>query len=173
VLLADCAVIDIWDQSTPIEFRNIAGKWTTHTLDYLATYADGRIVGYAVKPWRNVYDDQGRPTDFKLNMGRVRTAAGHPIRIVTERSFSRVQVQDARTMHRWSRHLDREADGIVRGLLPRLHGCFPVSTIRDLARIEGRAFGAVVRAFREGLIVKAEPRRLDINTLVQVNRHAH
>lgn len=173
LLLADTSVVDIWDQPPPIRFRNIHGTWTDHTLDYLANYVDGREIGYAVKPRRHVFDEHGQPTEFRRNMGRVRTAAAHEIRIVTEKSFSRVQVQDARTMHRWFRQPDTEADAIVRGLLPTLHGCFPIRTIRDLSGLEGRAFGAVVRAYREGLLVKAEKKRLDIGTLVQVNSHAH
>lgn len=173
MLLADNAVVDIWDQPPPIPFRNIAGKWSEHTLDYLAAYANERMIGYAVKPWRKVFDKDSQPTEFMLNMRRVRTAAGYEIRIVTEKSFSRMQVQDARTMHRWSRQIDPDADAVVRGIIPTLHGCFPVRTIRDLSALEGRAFGAVVRAFREGLLIKAEKKRLDIETLVQVNRHAH
>jgi hypothetical protein len=173
VLLADTAVVDIWDQPPLIEYRNIAGKWTHHTLDYRAEYADGQVIGYAVKPWRKVVDENGVPTEFALNMRRVRTAAGHEVRIVTEKSFSRIQLQDARTMHRWSRQTDTEADAVVRGIIPTLRGFFPVRTIRDLSELEGRAFGAVVRVFREGLLIKAERKRLDIDTLLQVNRHEH
>ena len=123
--------------------------------------------------WRKVVDENGEPTEFALNMRRVRTAAGHEVRIVTEKSFSRVQLQDSRTMHRWSRQTDAEADAVVRGIIPTLRGSFPIRTIRDLSELEGRAFGAVIRAFREGLLIKAERKRLDIDTLLQVNRREH
>lgn len=171
VLLSDLTVVDIWDQSPPVRFRNINGKWTTHTLDYLVAYADGRMVGYAVKPFAKVVDKDGQSTEFARNMRRVRTAAGHEIRIVTEKSFSMVQVQDARIMHRWSRQADDEADAVVRRVIRTLRGNFPIRTIKDLSGLEGRAFGAVVRALRSGLLVKAEAKRIDIDTLVQ--RHAH
>jgi len=173
MLLCDTAVIDIWDQPPVICFLNIAGKWTRHTLDYRAEYQDGRIIGFAVKPWSKVVDQQGNPTEFARNMARVRTAAGHEIRIVTERSFSRVQVQDAQIMHTWSRESDPHADSVVRAIIPTLRGTFPLRTIQDLSGLGGRAYGAIIRAFRDGLLVKVEPKRLDLGTLLQAVRHDH
>ena len=173
MLMSDTAVIDVWDQPPPIVFRNILGKWTDHTLDYLVLYSDGNQIGYAVKPRRQVVNEDGGPSDFARNMRRVRTAAGFPIRIVTEQSFSAIQVQDARTLHRYHRQTDAEADAMVRDVIGSLNGAFQVRTIRDLSGLEGRAFGAVVRAYRAGLLVKAERRRLDIDTLVERARHVH
>lgn len=167
ILLSDLAVVDIWDQPPAIEYCNVAGAWTHHTLDYRAEYEDGRLIGFAVKPWEKVVDEEGNPTEFARNMARVRTAAGHKIRIVTERSFSRVQIQDARTMYRWFRETDPEADAVVRAIIPTLRGSFPLRTIQDLSGLGGRAYGSVVRAFREGLLVKAEHKRLDLDTLLK------
>ncbi|GAB5429894.1 MAG: hypothetical protein Devi2KO_33530 [Devosia indica] len=173
ILLTDRSVIDIWDQPPAIEYINIAGQKTHHTLDYRAEYKDGRLVGYAAKPWRNVYDDEGNPTEFALNMRRVRAAAGHKIQIVTERSFSRIQIQDARVMYTWCRQSDPGADAAVREIIPTLRGTFALRVIQDLSGLGGRAYGAIVRAFRDGLLVKAERKRLDIGTLIKVARHDH
>ncbi|SMQ68626.1 hypothetical protein SAMN06295905_1607 [Devosia lucknowensis] len=172
ILLSDTSLIDIWDQPPPIPLRNRAGKKTTHTLDYLAVYADGRKVGYAVKPSRKVFDEHGNPTEFVELMGRVRTAAGFEIRIVTEKSFSRSQVQDARLMHRWSRQSDPEADAVVRDIVRSLQGSYPVRTIKDLSGLKGRAFGAVVRAYRDGLLTKADGKRLHVDSMVRTVRDA-
>lgn len=173
MLLTDRWVIDIWDQPPLFEYRNIAGKWTHHTLDYRAEYQDGRFIGFAVKPWNKVFDQEGNPTEFARNMARVRAVAGHEIRIVTERSFSRVQVQDAQIMYTWSRQVDPTADAVVREIIPTLHGTFPLRTIQDLSGLGGRAYGAIVRAFRDGLLVKSEHKRLALDTLLQGARHDH
>jgi hypothetical protein len=171
ILMSDTAVVDIWDQPTAIGFVDINGRWTRHTLDYLAYYADGRIIGFAVKPYRKVWDENGHPSDFWHNMRRVRTAAGHPVRIVTERSFSRIQIQDARTTHRYSRQSDPDADIQVKRTIAGLHGALPISTIRDLSGLGGRCFGAVVRAIHSGVLTKAEERRINIDCLVERTRH--
>ncbi len=173
MLLCDTAVVDIWDQPPAIPYRNVAGAWTRHTLDYRAEYADGRFIGFAVKPWQKVVDQKGKPTEFARNMARVRAAAGHEVRIVTERSFSRVQVQDAQIMHTWSREADPEADSVVRAIIPTLRGTFPLRTIQDVSGLGGRAYGAVIRAFRDGRLVKAEHKRLGLGTLLKAVRHDH
>ncbi len=173
MLLTDLSVVDIWDQPPLIKYRNIDGERTDHTLDYRAEYAGGRLVGFAVKPWKKVYDEDGKPTKFARNMARVRAAVGHEIRIVTERAFSRVQVQDAQIMYTWSRENDPHADAVVREIIATLRGTFPLRTIQDLSGLGGRAYGAIVRAFRDGLLVKAEHKRLDLDTLLQVVRHDH
>lgn len=169
MLLTDRSVVDVWDQPPKIDYTTIDGRLTDHTLDYLARHDNEQVIGYAVKPYDKVYDENGEFTEFGLNMQRVRAAAGHQIRIVTERSFSRTQIRDARILFRWSRQSDPEADYVVRNIIRSLNGAVPISTIRDLSGLGGRAFGAVVRAMGDGLLDKAEKKSIKIDTLVKRN----
>jgi hypothetical protein len=171
LLMSDPNVTDIWDQPPPIQYRNFRGKWATHTLDYKATYRPVEI-GYMVKPSSKVKNEDGTPSDFARNIGRIRAAAGHRIKLVSEKSFSRIQVQDARLMLRWHRQKDPDADARIVSVIGNLRGAFPIRTAIELSGLENRAFGALVRAYRAGLLAKAEKRRFDLDTLVEVV-HAH
>lgn len=166
LLLADRSVEDIHDQPPAIHFQDAEGKARKHTLDYLVVYKDSRKVGFAVKPYSRVYAPDGSPLPFVDLMGRVQRAAGHEVRIVTERSFSRVQIQDAQLMHSCSRDDDPDADRIVSEASARLNGVFPLKTLVELSGIEGRAYRAAVRLVREGLLAKHEPQRLTPDALV-------
>lgn len=160
ILLADRTVKDIHDQAQAIHFVDAVGDSRKHTLDYLVTYSDGRKVGFAVKPHQRVYNSDGSPRPFVDLMGRVQSAAGHEVRLVTEQSFSRVQIQDAELMHSCSRDEDPVADRIVSEVIVKLNGVFPIKTLIQLSGIEGRAFRAAVRLVRNGVLQKYGSGRL-------------
>lgn len=170
MLLADTSCVDVWEQPPAITFTAIDGVKRHHTLDFLATFEDGRKRGYACKVYEKIWKPDGTPTDIHRNIARVSAMAGFPIRIVTEKSFSRIQIQDAQLMHQCSNDRDPEADEAVLMAMKDLRGDFPVRTLAQVTGLQGRAFRAAVRQFRAGRLIKAQKRRFDIDTLVSV-RH--
>ncbi|CAN7373097.1 hypothetical protein [Devosia sp. LjRoot3] len=167
MLLADPNVNYVWEQPPAISFLDIEGTPRKHTLDFLATYSDGRQIGFACKPHKKVWNDDGSPTKFRRDMARVAAIAGFPIKIVTEKSFSRIQLQDAQLMHICNSDTDEEADAAVLSVMQGLKGTFPVRTLADITSLEGRAFRSAVRLFRAGRLVKCQKRRFAIDTLVE------
>ncbi|WP_338610600.1 TnsA endonuclease N-terminal domain-containing protein [Pelagibacterium nitratireducens] len=171
VLLTDRHVVDIWDQAPPVTYFDELGESHTHTFDFLVTYACGKQIGYAVKPHDRAYrvEENGfRP--FVDQMARVRRACGHEVRIVTEKSFSRVQDRDAELTFHYLRRPDNEADAAVLEAAHTLNGIYPLKTLRKISGVGPRFFGSVVRLIAAGKLAKRSVTRLDPDSKIETVR---
>jgi len=149
LLVTSAGVVDIWDQPTPIEYVDGDGEVRRHTADYLVTMSDGRKVLVAVKP-------AGSATrhDLRTTLGLIRAqmpmSFADEIVLVTDRSFSREQAENAELIHHIGGETDDEADLVLTGLIATLQANTTIGALVQASGLEGRAYRSIIRLIGQG-----------------------
>ncbi|MCQ0090248.1 TnsA endonuclease N-terminal domain-containing protein [Roseovarius sp. M141] len=144
VILAQPDLVDLHEQAFTIQFIDPSGRKRNHTIDFLATFADGRKVAVVVKNTA-----EARKQRFQDNFARITAAIprhlADEVILVTDRSFSSTQLRNASKLHHFRMFPDPEADEV---LTAALRGLSKPTTILEIGLITGLAGRAYRAAFR-------------------------
>jgi hypothetical protein len=157
-------VVDLFDQVRLKPWIDEQGREHQHTLDYLAIMADGRRIGLSVKP-----EASANRRNLRQDLAQILAQNGDmldEIRLVTEKSFSREQVENAELIHFVLSECDDEADQIVADLIGSLTGTTTIEAVVNASGLEGRAFRSVIRMVGRGICRQVSQGRLRYPTLI-------
>ena len=160
IFLARHDVLDIWEQPTPITYRDGTGRRRRHVFDFRVTLTDGRKIAVAVKPYALVDRHNFRHT---LSLIRAATppSIADEIVLVTERSYTPSAARNARKLHDFRRTPDDEADQMIASMAATLTAPVTISTLVAASGLGGRAFRAAFRAIYAGAL-----RSLDVGDIL-------
>jgi hypothetical protein len=169
LLLARRGIVDVWEQPTPVAYRDAAGNWHHHTFDFLVLLADGTLVAIEVKPYDTVMRKQWRAKIEMVAAHGARNGSGYDgYLLVTERNMPLYAVADAGLILACRRESRPDCDDAVRRAVTGIHGRVTVGDIVDRTGMKGDAFRAVVRLIDDGLLeVVDRGARIDYPTRVR------
>lgn len=141
---------DIQEQPPAITWTTAGGKPERHFFDFLLTQHSGQRFAIAVKP-AEIVARRG----FRAHLQRIREAtplsfAQHVV-LITDRSFTRAEADNAERLHQFRRFPDPEADAAVAAILQGLTTETTIASVVEASGLGGRAFRAVFRAIFGGL----------------------
>ena len=164
MLLRLPGIVDLIDQPPAVTYVDFDGVIHKHTFDYRVVFADGRRWAVAVKPYERAVKTMLQTT-LELIASQNENFA-HQFHLVTEKSFSRTQVANARLMHHISYEVDETTDGALDKLVSSMSG---TCTIGDLVATLGagaRGYRAVVRFLANGTLHLKSAGRIRYSSIV-------
>lgn len=149
LLLARNDVHDIWDQPTAVQYQSESGKTRRHVFDYLVTFKDGSRAAIAVKPAERVVQRNFR-RELELIKASLPSSFANKVVLITERSFTKHDVHNAKKLHEFRKVEDSDADAAVANCLSRLTTETTLGELVSSTNLYGRAYRAVFRAIYSG-----------------------
>jgi len=143
MLLRLPGITDLIDQPPAVTYVDFDGVAHKHTFDYLVGFADGRKWVVAVKPFAKAVNTNLHST-LELIAAQNRAFADQ-FHLITEKSFSRTQVSNARLMHHIGYEVDIEADAIVGRYVSSLSGTCTIGDVVKASGVGARGYRSVVR----------------------------
>ena len=165
ITLARNDVHDVWDQPPAVIYWNAKGRTQTHTFDYLVTFKNGERVAIAVKPMAKVIK-YNFIAELKMISNAMNKKFASRIVLITDQHFTKEEALNAAHYHTFSKISDPEADHRVAILASDLSSSSPLSVLMAQVGLEGRAYGAIVRAIYNGLLQVNLKERINVGTLV-------
>jgi|GEM_PF-6013572 len=165
VAMADPEVVHIWDQPSSVTYACEDGREVAYTADALIEYRSGYKVLVETKPFAVA---QRRNTELKLKHIEqfLPPEFANRISLFTEKSCPKWFVADARRLHEFSKHPDREADDAVRNVIDRLVGETTMGALVRETGLAGRGFRAAYRAVFRGEIRRLKAASLTTGSLL-------
>lgn len=160
-------VVDLIDQYPLDPYVDDDGSEHRHVLDFLAIMEDGRRIGLSVKP-----EGSAHRRDFRRTLQLILAQNAHhldELRLVTEKSFTRAEAENAELIHFVGSEIDDEADRLVADVIASLAGTTTIENIVNATGLEGRAFRAVIRMVGRRICFQVDEGRLRYPTLVRRN----
>lgn len=151
LLLARPDVTDVWDQPSPVSYRDATGRKRSHTFDFLITLTDGRRIAIAVKPAARV-ERQGFRDTLQLIRAATPLSFADEVVLITERSYTPSAARNAQKLHDYRRTADPEADQAIADLMQGLSGPTTIAELVETSGLGGRAFRAAFKAIYAGLL---------------------
>ena len=141
---------DIQEQPPAILWTTANGRQSPHFFDFLLTQRSGQRIAIAVKPAETV-----ARRGFRADLQRIREATpitfAHHVVLITDRSFTLAEAENAERLHQFCSFPDPEADAAVASLLRDLTTETTIASLIEASGLGGRAFRAVFRAIYAGL----------------------
>ena len=167
--LARPDVVSVIPQPESIPFMDKRGKTRHHTFDLLLEHNDGTRTAVAVKPFDRVINSDFRET-LSVIAGQMPQSFADRACLVTDRSFTRVQIFNAAMYADFSKDQDPEADRCLLSLSSQLIGSMTIESLIALSGYGGAMFRAIVRQLFGGILRLDSPGRIGSSSKVRLAR---
>ncbi len=165
--LASPDIVSVIPQPERISFIDKRGKKRHHTFDLLLEHSDGKKTAVAVKPFDRVINSDFRET-LSVIAGQMPSSFADRVCLVTDRSFTRVQIFNAAMFVDFSKDQDPEADKRLLSISEDLIGTMTIASIVALSGHGGAMFRAVVRQLFGGMLQLVSPGRICSSSQVRL-----
>ncbi len=169
IALATPDIVSVIPQPERIPFLDKWGKARHHTFDLLIEHVDGTKTAVAVKPYDRVIDSDFRET-LSVIAGQMPQSFADRACLVTDRSFTRVQIFNAAMFVDFSKDQDPEADRCLLSVSSELIGSLTIESLVALTGHGGAMFRAIVRQLFGGILRLVSPGRIGSSSLVRMAR---
>lgn len=167
--LARSDVVSVVPQPERIPFIDKWGKTRHHTFDLLITLDDGTRTAVAVKPFDRVINSDFRET-LSVIAGQMPQSFADRACLVTDRSFTRVQIFNAAMFVDFSKDKDPKADRCLLSVSSELIGSMTIESLVALSGYGGAMFRAIVRQLFGGFLRLVSPGRIGSSSQVRLVR---
>lgn len=167
--LARPDIVSVIPQPERIPFIDKRGKKCHHTFDVLLEHFDGTKTAVAVKPFDRVINSDFREK-LSIIAGQMPRAFADQACLVTDRSFTRVQIFNAAMFVDFSKDQDPEADQCLLSVSEGLIGAMTIEGIVALSGYGGAMFRAIVRQLFGGILQLVSPGRIGSSSQVRLVR---
>jgi len=165
VILSIPDLVDLQEQAFQIQFTDETGRRRTHTIDFLATFADGSKVAFVVKN-----SDMACKQKFQDEFDCIRAAMPRHLAdetvLVTNKSFTTAQVSNAAKLNHFRMFPDPEADETLAAALKTLDAPTSIFDLGVMTGLAGRAYRAAFRLIFAGVAQTSETGVIRAETLL-------
>lgn len=160
-------VISVIPQPGKLPFIDKHGKQRHHWFDLLLIHADRTKTAVAVKPYDRVISLDFRATLTLVANQMPRSFADRAC-LVTNRSFTRVQIFNAAMFVDFSKDPNPEADECLLSVSKELIGSMTIESLIALTGYGGAMFRAIVRQLFGGILQLVSPGRIGLKSQVRL-----
>ncbi|MBU2891332.1 hypothetical protein [Celeribacter halophilus] len=164
--LVDKNVRQVQEQYGPIRYRKEDGSWGSHFFDLLKTNKCGRREAVAIKPTSRLLSGRFF-TEIRRICSTMPKGTADEVRLVTEKSFSRVKATNAATYLRFALCPDLEADALIDDAVQKLAGELTISDLIQISQTGPRGFRAAFRAIYEERITLVSTGHINLHSIVR------
>lgn len=152
---------DIQEQPPAITWTTDCGTRRQHFFDFLLTQRSGERFAIAVKR-AEIVTRSGFRADLQLIREATPFSFARHVVLITDRSFTLAEAENAERLHQFRQSPDPEADAAVAALLNAVTTETTIASVVEASGLGGRAFRAVFRAIYAGLAraVTSEAKRV-------------